>query len=253
MTDKISDYPKSSCICYNCENNKLNALPEVGVPTNMSVRDCKSPNYFNCYDKQLFATQVLPQPSSGYTILNPQSRLESYDKTFQKINCNSKGNGGSNTLFTSTDPRLISPIRGGQVMTFDRPPINYDISLDTINTDKTLSNYGRNYRSYADVNAGQIMYYIDKSREYPFYEPLFSKEATMKATLYQDPMGGVRPQYDRISSKKFCPLETTNQKYHCGSSFMEDTQEFREDIMARQMRKQNEQRYEPRWATYENK
>ena len=75
-------------------------------------------------------------------------------------------------------------------------------------------------------------------------------------------MGAMKPQYDRIQQNK-CNIssehltETTNSTNSISTcnkgeeyclSWMKDSQNHREDLLARQMRKRNEQRYAPRWT-----
>ena len=60
-------------------------------------------------------------------------------------------------------------------------------------------------------------------------------------TLYQDPMGAIKPQWNRYP-------QSTENSCDWGTSFMKDSQFHREDILSLQMRKMNEQRYAPRWS-----
>lgn len=234
----------SSCDC--CNVNPMQKIPDIGVPTNMSVRNCNFQPY-KCFNEYPLKTDIEPADKSGYTLLNPDHFSKMYDKSFTKtkVNCPTKG---CEEVYYSPDPRLISVPHSGQVLPLDRPPITAEIKLDTIYNPE-LTNYGKNYGTYTDINAGQILYYIDKSREDPFYEPLFSKEARMLNTLYRDPMNAMKPQYDR------CPIEPCNnplmnkdKEYFGKLSWIDDSTEHREDILARQMRKRNEQRWEPRWV-----
>ena len=55
----------------------------------------------------------------------------------------------------------------------------------------------KNYKDYRDINAGQITYYIDKSIEDAFYKPIYENNAFDTGYLYKDPMGGIKPQYER--------------------------------------------------------
>jgi hypothetical protein len=96
-----------------------------GVPTNMSVQDCKFPK-MNEFDKYDFKKQIEPRNLSGYNTLNPNTINNIYDDTFKKINNDGKIN------YVSTDPRLISAYHNGQVLYLDKPPINGNVRLDEI-------------------------------------------------------------------------------------------------------------------------
>ena len=237
----MTDYPKSSCDCYDCKRQNFT---HSGTPSNLSVRNCDFSKY-ECGNKFGFKKQIEPRGLKGYNNINPNVWEDSYDKNFHPVEC--KNNKGCTKVYASTDPRLVSAAHGGQVMTLDRPPITTDIKLKDIYTDKSLQGYGQNYKTYSDINAGQIMYYTDKSRQDAFYEPLFSSSAMTHGTLYKDPMGAMKPQYDRVPLKCNDPLNTDMNRYEGGLSWIQDSQNHRQDLLAKQMRKHNEQRWMPRW------
>jgi hypothetical protein len=249
MTDVIHNYPKSSCTYWECNKDKY-PTPK-GPPTNMSVSGCNFSEYYNCYPKRPFKVQTEPVRKSGQILLNSGVvNDDKFDNTFRSINVKDcPGSSCIGTTYLNSDPRLYN--QGGTWLQLDKPPLNSSTKLSTLTTDKNLDCYGQGYTSYADVNAGQYLYYISKDREDAFYEPLFSKKANTVGTMYQDPMGAMKPQYDRIPDEQYNPILDTKS---CGEtdeyclSFIKDTQFHREDILARQMRKRNEQRYEPRWT-----
>jgi hypothetical protein len=105
----------------------------------------------------------------------------------------------------------------------------YDIPYD-----KTLDNYGQNYKSYADINAGQIVYYIDKSIEDPFYKPNYVISSKTTAYLDKDPMDAIQTYYVREPLKNDNPIGPTRNNYEGCLSWIEDTMKHREDIMALQ-------------------
>lgn len=249
MTDVIYNYPKSSCTCYECDKDKF--FKPSGVPTNMSVRDCKFSEYYDCYPHRIFKVQTEPQSKNGIKILNPSVvATEKFDSNFRQINVSScPASSCKGTTYLNSDPRLFNAA-GGTWMQLDRPPLVSTPKLNTLTTDKELNCYGQGYKTYADVNAGQIMYYINKSQEDAFFEPVFSKKATMVGDIYQDPMGNIKPQYNRVPVGKYNPIlgDPCDIAGEFCLSSMKDSQYFREDIMALQQRKHNEQRYAPRWT-----
>jgi hypothetical protein len=227
--------------CYNCENK--NYPPEKGFPTNMSVINCKVPDYFDCYSSHIFKTKQEPDINSGKTILNSSAiAINKYDPNYII-----KKNAYDVTYYQE-DPRLHNVV-GGTKLQLDKPPFKCNIKLDNLTTETSLNNYGQRYKSYSDVNAGQIVYYTDDSIKDAFFEPLFSKKATAVGTLYQDPMSAMKPQWERFPDEKYNPILGSSDDVAgtFQSSFLKDTQYFREDLLARQMRKRNEQRFETRW------
>ena len=254
MTDVIYNYPKSSCACWECDQDKF--PKPSGPPTNMSVRGCNFSELYNCNPRRQFKVQQEPNNRTGNTLLN-QSVVapDKHDQTFHAINVKDCPQSScSGTTFLNSDPRLYNAA-AATWMQLDRPPLNSTPKLNTLNANKSLNCYGQGYKSYADVNAGQYLYYIGNDREDAFYEPLFSKRATAVGTMYQDPMGAMKPQYDRIPHEQQDHGILTDPCNVAGDyclSFMKDTQAHREDLLARQMRKHNEQRYAPRWTNINN-
>lgn len=252
MTDFLHSYPKSSCDCYQCNDDEY-TFSQDGVPTNMSVRNCNFSDYYDCQPKRLFKLSVEPKKEvQKITTLNPNIFLDKFNNPgFVTINPGECPNSLCSTEgFTSSDPRLLNAAGPSQLI-LDRPPMNSTMKLNTIAHNTNLDNYGQNYKSYHDVNAGQIIYYIDHSREDAFYGPNFTIPAKTAGIMYKDPMGNMLPQYERLVE----PCDNTNNpitKEGCGYdnclSWMEDSGFHREDLLARQMRKHNQQRYEPRWT-----
>lgn len=248
MTESVYNYPKSLCDCYDCDDRKYKT-PE-GVSTNMSVPDCTISKYYDCYSKRTFKIQQEPVNRDGSLILN-KSLLDhnKFDPTFKTINSKSRHHSScKETTYLNSDPRLLNAA-GGTRLQLDRPPRVTNNKLKDLINDKSLDNYGQGYKSYNDVDAGQILYYINKDFQDAFYEPLFSEKATAVGTMYKDPMGNMRPQYDRIPNEKYDPIlgNTCDNGEYC-LSWMKDTQFHREDLLARQMRSNNETRYAPRWT-----
>lgn len=249
----IYDYPKSSCDCYDCYEcyncaHGMKQSHEISnqYPSNMSISGCKIPKLFDCYDRTPISYNIEPTDEKGYFNLNPQAISEKYSHDFQKVKCDGKQSCPI-TQYASKDPRLVSVSHSGQVQTLDKPPIQSDIPLDKIAHDESLNRYGQRYNTYSDINAGQIMYYVDKSIADPFFLPVFATSAGVQGTLYRDPMGAFKPQYDREPLKCNDRLNTQKTSYDGCLSWIQDSQEYRENLVASQMRKMNEQRWTPRW------
>jgi len=242
--NKDSEYPKSSCLCYKPEEKKYNKNPE-GIPSNISLTNCHFPDFFNYEDSNEYNVSIQPTKKNGIQLLNPQALQDKYSKNFTPSSCNSKG--CNKDVYLSTDPRLLS-VPSNQYYPLDRPPIDSKIKINEIATDNSLNNYGKNYSGYSDINAGQIVYYINKERTEPFYSPNFVTSALTTSKITQDPMGQVRPSYTRYPLKAPDHLNTKKQSYSGCLSWIHDSTNHREDIMSKQMELYNKERWEPRWA-----
>jgi CDP-6-deoxy-D-xylo-4-hexulose-3-dehydrase len=63
--------------------------------------------------------------------------------------------------------------------------------------------------------------------------------AFIQSRIYRDPMGSIKPEYTRIETKNNVDIDQFN--------WMKDTCEWREQLMSKQMEKDNRTRYEPKW------
>lgn len=243
--DKIYLYPKTSCSCLECQDKY--PVPE-GEPSNFSVRDCKVSPYFECNDRIEFTNRNIPvspqKQLKGWKAINPDVYADKYDPYFgSSTNCPK-----DKAVFRTPDPRSISTIRGGQHLTFDKPPINGNVQLKNIYK-KVWDGYGIGVKPYDKINDGQIQYYTDKSIENAFFSPVYGTKAKENAVLYKDPMGSMKPEYNREAV-----INTHNPATECIDcypyclSWMQDTQSHREDLMSLQMRKTNQEKWMPRWG-----
>lgn len=235
----MSLYSQSSCNCNECKNcNQTFESPSLSCDntTNMFVRNCEFPN--DCTNNSIFKHTIEPTNEYGFTILNPLVLSEPNTNDYKKT---------SNGTYSSNDPRLF---HGAHVqrLTLDKPPEYNKVTSETIYSDKKLEKYGKQYKSYSDIASGQIVYYVDKSIQDTLYNPNFPDKANVIGQLYIDPMGGIKPQYTRVPLKQDNVLNTKCRDQRECLSFIQDTQNHRQDIMSMQMRKYNSQRWTPRWT-----
>ena len=136
---------------------------------------------------------------------------------------------------TKHDARLVDAARNYN-HELDIKPIQvfYDLINDNISQNPELNGYGKNYKGYGSVTGGQIQYYIDKELAVPFNKPVYATATDSVGYTFKDPMDAVKPQFE-----KAYPKESFS-----GLSWLDDSCSFRDDIVARQQRKHNEQRYE---------
>lgn len=241
MTDLIHLYPNSSCYTAECKGSY--PVPQ-GTPTNMSNRNCEFPEYLDCYYKAEIRKELQPRNEEGWYALNPQLYTEKQAKDFDMVPC--KIGNPTEPQWISPDPRLFSSTRADYLV-LDRPPMTGKVRLADI-YDKKWDNYGKTIEPYTDVRDGDITYYIDKSIAPAFYKPVFSEPAEETLNLYKDPMGAYKPEANRT------PILNTNNPTttrapcypYCLSS-LQDSQSYREDLMALQQRKHNQEKWTVRW------
>lgn len=245
MAKLLEKYPMSSCNCYNC-TKKIYEKSQEFKPTNMSVENCEFSKYYDCDDIKLFKSQIEPDDLNKYYTLNPKAISQLYDKSYEKIKA-SDTLSYPNDVYLTNDPRLVSAAHSGQILVLDRPPINGKVELNKIYTDPDLNEYGKKYTSYQDVNAGQILYYIDQEIQNPVFQPLFENPSRVDGYMYKDPMGSMKPQYIRVPIVHTNFLDTKSN--NSGQlSWIRDSNESREDLLSFQMSKNNREKYSSRWT-----
>jgi hypothetical protein len=179
------------------------------------------------YQPVIFNNDIQPNYNSGYSCLNELQRAMDFTKVENPglKNC-------SKILFYQQDPRLIDIRRGNQIYPISEPPFDGGQPFKPNNFEAKIYKNG-----YQNIKGGQIQYYVDKSIEDAFFEPTFINQRNVTSYTYIDPMNNIKPHYERQSDYY------DNPGYSL--SFMKDSQEFREDIISKQMSKINQSRYEP--------
>ena len=124
--------------------------------------------------------------------------------------------------------------------------MNYSCNFtkDTIPSIENIYSYspyisGKHYKSYNDIQGGYIKYF-PKNRpiEQVYSKPIFTNINQVNAYKFQDPMGNIKPYYDAIHDNKPKNIQL---------SFINDTSNNREELIALQMRKMNTVLYENKW------
>jgi len=214
-------------------------------PTNLSVNNCYINKTLDLYNKEYFNNNLL-EKKQRFIYINPQVIYDNISQDFIPINHNYNN---SENNWISNDPRLLNAAHGQQMLPLDRPPLeSIQYKLNDLAHITNLDFYGQNYKTYNNINAGQILYYTDTEIENAFFSPNFVSTASPISFIYKDPMGSIKPQYFRI------PINNNNligqfprEKYPGGLSFIDDSTNHREDIMSLQMSLINRQRWDPRW------
>lgn len=211
-----------------------------GDPSSIGIRNChKVP----CASRIIYGKSQQPPlclTNPSHILLNKCSSLKPSPDFFPVRGCKDCPN--SRIVYQSEDPRLLSVLRNIRTK-LDRPPDEGGMCMHEIYKDSMAYIHPGTYTGYEDINAGQIKYYIDKDIAPAYFNPLFTISSNVEHSIRIDPMGGVRPEYLR------CP-KTQNNNNISPYQFMRDTLSHREDLMARQMARANETRWESRFAKY---
>ena len=137
---------------------------------------------------------------------------------------------------TKADARLMDSSRDYE-MELDIPPtmVFYNLINDNVYQNPELNGYGKDYKSYSSKQVGgQIQYYIDKELSIPFPRSVYGATSQAVGYSFKDPMDSVKMQFE-----KSYPMDSCS-----GLSFLDDSTHQRDDIIALQRRKFNEQRYD---------
>ena len=149
---------------------------------------------------------------------------------------------------TSLDPRLIDPVRNIR-MDLDRPPLQPrnvqplqhiydDCNAGTIRPQI----YHDGYKS---MYAGDYTYWIDKTLAQVYNDPVYAIKTAVIPFVFQDPMGSLKPQYDRAPLFK-------DQNNIATYTFDQDQMSFREDLIERQSRVMNQMDYNIYYGHFRN-
>lgn len=134
--------------------------------------------------------------------------------------------------YASMDPRTIDVTRNMRLV-FDAPPFE---SPDTQPLRKIYSSPGY-HTGYNVFNAGSVRYYTDVDTADPYATPPYVIPSEVIPTLFQDPMGGLHPYYEKV------PLvQKSSDMFEY--SFDQDQINWREDLMSKQQEKQNSQKWD---------
>ena len=115
-------------------------------------------------------------------------------------------------------------------------------TLNTIYTYPESKNHEtKTYFDVKEIKSGYIEYFPKKRQiQDVFTTPNFINNCQVDATLYYNPMGSVMTDYKRTLTKN-------NLKKPDQLTWIQDSNEQREEIMSLQMRKMNRTMYETKW------
>jgi hypothetical protein len=234
--DNVLLYPKTSCT--ECRK-------EYKIPPQRQSDVCDVSPYFDCYSKVEIKSQVFPWQNKQMYALNPQVYTDKLAEGFDKVACKTAPTCPEPS-YISLDPRLYDSARA-TYLPLDRPPMSGQVRLKDI-YNKKYTDYGIKENQYGKINDGQITYYIDESIAPAFFEPVWAEPAQATLNLYKDPMGAMKPEHNRqMLVNNINPTVQTPISYPYCLSYIQDSQTQREDLMAYQQRKHNQEKWSARW------
>jgi len=210
--------------------------------------------------------QYFKQPSTKLYLQDIQPKLYSYAVDPTPINSNigitytpqepprvlsqiaDSSIGAAYPLYSRIDPQLVrkdgtraqlskNPVRTNwsqEYSNFDAPPgtINYEDIYDP-----RFNSYGDPYRSYTDINLGQVQYYYSDVDAYT--RPNFITRSNIDFVEFTDPMGRVKPYYNRTASLDEVRGQVENER-------TADELLHRQDIMSSLMAKRQSEMWQLR-------
>ena len=129
---------------------------------------------------------------------------------------------------TYHDARVLDP-RRNILQKFDRVP-----GISEYDNSQSYKTSG--YRGYDSIQLGDIEYYVDNELKDPYFNPVFTLGSDVEQSVFIDPMGSHKSQYERVPKSKTLLHVSDYQSTR-------DQLAFREDLISRQMAIPNQQRF----------
>jgi hypothetical protein len=231
-----------------------NALPPKNLMINKTPISMYGPGMVNVPERTKYTQNIQPN-------------IYSFSDTAEPINANMgisynpdlpprvvdqvAMNDGSYPLYHRIDPQLVREggIPKGRLEEMPRRTQwsakynTYDTIDGSVNFediyDPRFTGYGDEYRSYVDINLGNVQYYYSDIDAYR--DPNFGTRSKVDFIDFVDPMGRIKPEYSR-------QVGLNDVKENVQSQYDADSIYFREDLMERLMRKRNQELWQLRAA-----
>lgn len=246
--------------------NKMNRAPPGEIPPQTTPITeqllSESPTY-------VYNDDYFNQPATRTYLREIQPKLYSWSPDQTPINANigisytpqtpprfmdqvANAEGNNYPLMTRIDPQLIrddgtpgqiniNPVRtewSAKYSDFEAPAgsINFEDIYDP-----RFNSYGDPYRSYSDVNLGQVRYYYSDVDAYR--QPNFISRSNVDFVDFRNPNGQIWPYYERSSSLQDVKAQSESQT-------TADELYHREDMMSQLMRKSDRSSWQLKFAPF---
>ena len=243
-------------------NSTYSKFNRATPPTNNVVNNQllqQSPTY-------VYTDDYFKQPERRLYLQDIQPKLYSYSMDQTPINSNIgitynpqnapvfldqvQNNNMNMPLYTRIDPQLVR--KDGTKGQIEAQPLRTEYSANYSNYipaagsvdfeniyDPRFNSYGDPYRSYSDVNLGQVQYYYSDVDAYR--QPNFIQRSNVEFVEYRTPQNDVWPEYNRTAS-----LDDMRPK--AVSQYDADDLFHRQDQMEHLMAKMNRESWQQRFA-----
>lgn len=227
---------------------------DMSLPTNLTISDYERDPRFDDFHRNLHTQTVQPNIFSRHQIIEPiNSNLGiSFNSQFQPIDTEVGPANSNHYTYTRIDPQLVrdpsdlSPNRAMENPQRNRWTSEHSawkaepgsVRIEDI-YDPRLTGYGTGYRSYTDINAGQVRYYYSDIDAYR--RPNFISRSNVDHMDFQNPMGAILPEYHR-------KIISENGRELVEDQYLRDTIHHRESMMESLMRKRNSELWQLRAA-----
>jgi len=195
-----------------------NQLEASNIPSNLPTGPVNKDPAFNCYNKDIFTTNIQPGVFSRTEIVEPlNSNIGiSFAQQFEPIDCEKDCNGG--VTFVQKDSRII-PVHQKVEVTKNGP--------DESNVyDPRFTGYGTNYRSYIDNVTGQPRFY---------YDDVMVHRQNNYLTRNKIDFTSFGPQINDINQK----YGNMSIRHMAQDAFVDNTIQYRTELQSRLLRKAN--------------
>jgi hypothetical protein len=238
----------------NCPRPGCTPVTDLLLPETSTM--VYTPEFFQQDNAKLFLQNIQPSIYSYSVDTTPINALASGISYTPQIppkfrdQVLTRPDGLTYPIYTRVDPQLIrdegvpsrlieQPVRGdwsARYSSWEAAPgsINYEDIYDG-----RYTGYGDPYRSYTDVNLGQVSYYYGDVDAYRY--PNYVTRSKVDFIEYTEPMGKVKPYYERTAGLNDTRPFVENQ-------WMNDSCYFRENLMESQSRKMLAQNWQTRYA-----
>jgi len=243
-------------------NSTYSKFNRATPPTNNEVNNQllqQSPTY-------VYTDEYFKQPERRVYLQDIQPKLYSYSMDQTPINSNIgitynpqnapvfldqvQNNNMNMPLYTRIDPQLVrSDGTKGQI---DAQPLRTEYSANYSNYipaagsidfeniyDPRFNSYGDPYRSYSDVNLGQVQYYYSDVDAYR--QPNFIQRSNVEFVEFRTPQNQVWSEYNRTASLDDMRAKATSQ-YDADDLF------HRQDQMEHLLSKMNKESWQQKYA-----
>jgi hypothetical protein len=183
-----------------------------------------------------------------------------YDGTGAFVHSNDCNRPG----WISSNPLTLNA-NTGQRMVFDRPVYTGKMAgINACNSGLYGDAFARVrpqvYKTYFDIQGGDEQFYVDKSNIFPYRNPVYASAAKVDSRVFVTPNEVVWPRYERsaldaCSGRSDCfggVAQNGGAGYKCSIpttlSALSDSQQHREDIIARQSGRINRQDWAYRYG-----